>query len=410
MFDLDKWQEIWITVKKNKLRTFLTGFSVAWGIMMLIILLAASQGLRNGVENQFMEDAVNSFWIRTGNASLPYKGLKSNRRIELNRTDGDFAAKNNTVINGVTTRFNLYGAQVSYKQENGSYGVRSVTPDDLKVENAGIGDGRYLNDRDVKEYRKVAVIGRKLKEDLFKDKDPIGEFINIYNIPFLVVGWYTDGGSARDESMVYIPVTTGQRIFNSGSDRVDWLLVTYDEDISMDETMSLEQKIRMDFAERKVFDPKDRTAIRINNVREQMNNILNVISGIEIFILIIGLGTVVAGIVGVSNIMIVVVNERTREIGIRKALGATPATIVSLILQESIVITAIAGYVGMIFGIIIVEVMSKFLVHEYFQNPQVDIWMAIYTLLILVGAGALAGFFPARRAASIRPIEALRDE
>lgn len=410
MFDLDKWNEIWTTVQKNKLRTFLTGFSVAWGIMMLIILLAAGQGLRNGIKAQFMEDAVNSFWIRTGNATMPYKGLKPNRRVTLKNEDGDFVTDNNAVINGVTTRFNIFGAQINYGKEGGTYTLRSVKPDDIKIENAGIGGGRYLNDRDLKETRKVAVIGRKIKDDLFKDVEPIGKFINIYNIPFLVVGWYTDGGSDRDESMVYIPVNTGQKIFNAGSDRIDWVLVTYDEKISMDETIGLEQKIRSDFAEKKIFDVKDPTAIRIHNTREQMNNILNVIGGVEIFIWIIGLGTIIAGIVGVSNIMIVVVNERTREIGVRKALGATPMNVISLVLQESIVITAVAGYIGMVLGIVIVEFVGSFISHDFFKNPEVNIQIALYTLLILVVAGALAGFFPARRAASIKPIEALRDE
>lgn len=410
MFDLDKWQEIWTTVKKNKLRTFLTGFSVAWGIMMLVILLAAGQGLRNGVKDQFMADAVNSFWVSGGYTSMPYKGLKSNRQIELKNSDRKFVFDKNPAVNGITTRFNIYGAQINYGKESGSYNVRSVTPDDLKVENAGIGGGRYLNDRDLLETRKVAVIGRKLKNDLFKDIDPIGKFVNIYNIPFLVIGWYTDGNSDREESMIYIPVNTGQNIFNSGSDQVEWLLLTYDESISMAETRTLENKVHDDFASKKIFDKNDPTALRIHNVREEMQNILNVIGGIEAFIWIIGLGTIIAGIVGVSNIMIVVVNERTREIGIRKALGATPYTIITLILQESVVITAIAGYIGMLLGIGIVELMSEFLVHDYFQNPEVNFNVALYTLAILVLSGTLAGFFPARRAASIKPIEALKDE
>lgn len=410
MFDLDKWQEIWTTVRQNKTRTFLTGFSVAWGIMMLVILLGAAQGLSNGVRNQFLDDALNSFWIRADHTSVPYKGLKSNRRIQLKNEDWDHVKNNFEQVSNITARFNMWSVQINYKEEGGVYRFRAVHPDHKVLEQTIIEEGRYINESDLQEVRKVAVIGRKIKNDLFKDEDPIGKYVNIYNIPFLVVGWYTDGGSENEESYIYVPINVGQKIFGGGSNVINQLLVAYDEDMSMEESEVMRQALIEDFAERKIYDVKDTRAMRIRSVREEMENILKVIGGIEMFIWIIGLGTIVAGIVGVSNIMIVVVNERTREIGVRKALGATPGSVIGMILQESIVITMAAGYIGMVLGIIIVEWVGGLVQHDFFLNPGVNLEIALTTLGVLVIAGAAAGFFPARKAAMIKPIEALRDE
>lgn len=411
MFDRDKWFEIWATVKKNKLRTFLTGFSVAWGIMMLVVLLGASQGLRNGISKMFLDDnAVNSFSISAGVTSMPFKGMNSNRPIQLENADKDYISENFKEVGYSTSRYMLWSALLSYKSEGGSFGVRAIHPDHQILEKTTLEEGRYINDRDVKEVRKVVVIGKKIKDDIFKLENPIGKYIKIFGIPFQVVGWYSDKGNSRKERYADMPISTGQKVFNGSSNVVNRIMLTYDEGMNLEKSDELGEVIRQDFAQRKIFNPQDPRAIRMRNLQRGSAEILSVLTGVEIFILVIGIGTIIAGIVGVSNIMIVVVNERTREIGVRKALGATPGSVIGLVMQESIAITALAGYFGMVLGIVVVELMGKYLKHDFFYQPGVSLDVAILSLGILVVSGALAGFFPARKAARIRPIEALRDE
>lgn len=410
MFDLDKWQEIFATIRKNRLRTFLTGFSVAWGIMMLIILLAAGEGLRNGVRSQFIDDAVNSIWIRPGSTSIPYKGMPSNRRIEMKNEDYTHVANNYNQADRITSRFNMWSVQVGYGNEEANHRLRAVHPDHQYLENTLIQAGRFINQEDVERNRKVVVIGRRVRLELFKEKNPIGEYITLFGVPFLVVGWFTDEGSEGEERYLYIPISTGQKVFNGSSQMINQLLVAYDENMSLEETQVLAAQLEKDFAERKIYDPKDSRAMYIRNAREDMERFMRIVGGMELFVWIIGIGTIIAGIVGVSNIMMIVVKERTREIGVRKALGATPTSIISLVLQESIFITAFAGYIGLVLGVLIVESIGGNIESDFFTHPEVNLRIALTTLAILVVAGALAGFFPARRAASIKPIEALRDE
>lgn len=411
MFDQDKWLEIWETVKKNKLRTFLTGFSVAWGIMMLVVLLGASQGLRNGIYKTFLaDDAMNSLWISSGVTSVPYKGLNSNRPIQLENSDRDHLRQNFQEVEHSTSRYMMWSALLAYKSEGGNFSIRAVHPDHQILEKTTVEEGRFINDRDIKEVRKVIVIGRKIKDDIFKNVDPIGKYVKVFGIPFQVVGWYADYGNAREERYAYIPINTGQKIFNASSNQINRIMITYDEEMDLEQSNALSDKIRADFAQRKIFNKHDPRALRVRNVQKGAEDILSVISGVEIFIFVIGIGTIIAGIVGVSNIMIVVVNERTREIGIRKALGATPGSVIGLVMQESITITAVAGYFGMVLGIVVIELMAKYLKHDFFYNPGVSLQVAFVSLAILIVSGALAGFFPARKAAKIRPIEALRDE
>lgn len=411
MFDQDKWLEIWTTIKKNKLRTFLTGFSVAWGIMMLVVLLGASQGLRNGISKTFIDDnAINSLSISSGTTSIPYKGLNSNRPIKLENSDRDYLSDNFEEVEHSTSRFMMWSALISYKSEGGNFGVRAIHPDHQILEKTFLEEGRYINDKDVKEVRKVVVIGKKIKEDIFKDENPIGKYLKIRGIPFLVVGWYSDKGNSRKERYADMAISTGLKVFNASSNVVNRIMLTYHEQMNLQESNQLSDEIRADFAQRKIFNTHDPKALRIRNLQKGAEEILSVITGVELFILIIGFGTIIAGIVGVSNIMIVVVNERTREIGVRKALGATPGSVIGLIMQESITITAVAGYFGMVLGIVVVELMAKYLKHDFFYKPGVSLDIALLSLGILVISGALAGFFPARKAARIRPIEALRDE
>lgn len=411
MFDLDKWQEIFTTIRKNKLRTFLTGFSVAWGIMMLVVLLAAGQGLQNGAMSEFLSDATNSLWINGGRTSVPFKGYNSNRPIILNNEDYDLVTRNHEPkLTETSGSKNFWGAEIVWGKEAANYEVRCVHPEHQKLERNNIVKGRYINQRDIDEFRKVATIGRKVSTDIFKDVDPIGKYIRVNGVLFEVVGLYSDDGGDDEEDNVYLPINVGQRTLSQDPQELNRIIVAYNEDFDVDQSKALEAQIVNDLAVKHGFDPNDKSALRIWNRQENMQEVIGVIGGIKIFVWVIGIGTIIAGIVGVSNIMMIVVKERTREIGIRKALGATPISIISLIIQESVFITTFSGYIGLVLGVLLVNSLGGGIDHDFFKNPEVNFQIALITLVILVIAGALAGFFPARRAAHIRPIEALREE
>lgn len=407
MLDFDKWNEIFETLSKNKLRTFLTGFSVFWGIFMLVILLGAGNGLKNGIRREFNDDAINSIWIRAGVTNLEYEGLKPGRRIQLK--NDDFATISNMKgTEYATARYNQWGATANYGSEGGTFNVRSVHPDHMFLENTLISEGRFINRNDLKEYRKVAVIGRGVVKQVYKEKDPMETYLNISGIPFKIIGVFKDEGSEREEQYIYIPVTTGQRVFG-GSDHVDNIMITTG-DLKLEETNELSDKIKKTLATNHHFNVEDQRAMRVRNNNDRFQEIMNIINGMKMFVLVIGAGTIVAGMVGVSNIMTIVVKERTKEIGVRKALGATPGSIISLILQESIFVTALAGMFGLIAGISLLELIGPNIDSDFFMNPEVDVNIALGTIFLLVVAGAIAGLIPARRAAKIKPVVALRDE
>ncbi|MCG8457665.1 MAG: ABC transporter permease, partial [Holophagales bacterium] len=268
--------------------------------------------------------------------------------------------------------------------------------------------GRFLNEIDVREKRKVTVIGRVVRDELFGERSPLGEPLQINGIVFKVVGVFEDAGGDSEMEIVYLPISTAQRIFG-GSDRIAQLMLTTGQ-LDLETTNSMAGEIVDRFSERHRFAPGDRRALSVNNINEQFQRILSLMDGIRFFVWIIGIGTLLSGVVGVSNIMMIAVQERTREIGVRKALGATPWDIVSLVVQESIFLTAVSGYIGLVLGVGVLELMATLPEAEMFRQPGVDLSVALYALALLVLAGALAGFFPARRAARIRPIEALHDE
>ena len=410
MFDLDSWQEIFSTIKKNKLRTFLTGFSVAWGIFMLIILLGSGKGFENGVKKQFAGDAVNSIWVYSGRTSKAYQGMKPGRIIRFTNNDYEQTKQKVKQVDHISSRYGIGGSQsITYKDKYGSFGIVTVHPDTKFLEMVTIKKGRFINNIDINKYRKVTVISKIVKEALFGENvDPIGKFININNIPFKVVGLFEDENE-RDNKRVYLPISTAQKVFN-GSNRIRNLAFTT-KDITASQSKKLVEQVRAQFAKRHKFDKEDKSAIYINNNIDNFKQANNLFTGISIFIWIIGIGTIIAGIVGVSNIMIIVVKERTKEIGIRKAIGATPRSIVIQILSEAILITGIAGYMGLVLGVGLLELISSNL-HgsDFFLNPQVDFRIAVSATLLLIFSGALAGFFPAKRASKIKPIVALRDE
>jgi len=417
MFDIDKWQEIFATIKKNKMRTFLTGFSVAWGIFMLMILLGSGNGLSNGVASNFMNDAVNAMWIWTGKTTIAYEGMKTGRDIQFHNQDQELVQKVSGV--GVTSgRYYMGNTRYSFNKESGDYTTVTCQPQLQDVENIKIEKGRFINQIDLNQNRKVVVIGADIKEALFKNVEAIGEYVNVNMVPFKVVGVCTESGSSKSRN-AYMPLSTAQMIF-SGSNRLHNLALTINAN-TLEESQAIEEQIRNTLGRQHKFDPKDESAIGLNNKLENYIQTMKIFQAIKIFIWIIGIGTLIAGIVGVSNIMLIVVKERTKEIGIRKALGASPSSVVGLILLESIMITTIAGYIGLVLGTGLMEMINYFMVQSatpsaadqgdtIFLNPTVDFSIAVSATLLLIVAGAIAGYIPAKRAASIKPIVALRDE
>lgn len=410
MFDIDKWQEIFNTISKNKMRTLLTGFSVAWGIFMLVVLLGSGYGLENGVKKEFEGDAVNYISINSGVMSKAYKGMKPGRRIQFSNEDYDMLSTMENVDHSSTRTRIFQNNLLSYKSEYGTFDIFAILPAYRQVESLEMINGRFLNKKDIDDYRKVVALGRLVYEALFKDgEDAIDKYVKVSGVPFKVVGVFNDPGSDRDLLRVYIPISTAQRVFNMG----DYIRSVHFnlEDGTVEESMQVVEEAKSKLATVHKFDPEDTRALFIFNSIENYQQFMSLFASIRLFIWVIGAGTIISGIVGVSNIMMIVVKERTKEIGIRKALGATPFSIVSLILQESILITAVAGYIGLVMGVGLLELVSKSLpAVDYFANPEINMNVALIATGLLVAAGAVAGYVPARKAASVKPVIALRDE
>jgi putative ABC transport system permease protein len=414
MFNIERWQEIFEAIAKNKLRTFLTGISVASGIFILVILLGAGQGLQNGIQKQFERDADGLISVWSGTTTKEYKGLNPGRQIQFRNSDYDVSVqkfKNQLSIKSANYIF--WSGILVYGKETGNYRYIGVYPDYLAVENATVIEGRFINERDVLNSEKVTVIGQKVKLDLFKDKSPIGEQLSIDNINFKVVGVFTDPAGEREETRVYIPLTTTQQAFGVG-DKVSVLDFTLSKKETYEEALAQSNQFTEELGQllrsKNTVAPDDKGAIEINSSIKNVKQFYDLNLYIRLFFWWVGICTIIAGVVGVSNIMLIIVKERTKEIGIRKALGASPLSIIGMILHESIFITTISGFVGLISSLALLELVGPQVQSDYFLNPEVDFGVALTTLVILVFAGALAGFFPAYRAAQIKPIIALRDE
>ena len=408
-----------VTIKRNKLRTFLTGFAVAWGIFMLIVLLGAGNGLIHAFEQSASERAMNSIKIFPGWTSKSYDGLKEGRRVQLDNKDMDATSHyfpNHVIKAGATVWQG--GVNLSFGQEYVSLNLSGVYPNHTEVEVVKLFEGRFINEIDIKKRRKVIVLHKKTAEILFNKThtEPIGQFVNAGNVVYQVVGLYNDKGDSGD-SDAYIPFTTLQTIYNKG-DKLNNLVMTTKNLETVEANEAFEAHYRKVLGANHRFDPTDHSAIWIWN---RFTNYLQQQKGsgmLRIAIWVIGIFTLLSGIVGVSNIMLITVKERTREFGIRKALGAKPLSILWLIIVESVTITTIFGYIGMVAGIGVTEWMNSAFGNQtmdtgmwtetVFLNPTVDIRIAIQATLTLIIAGTLAGLFPARKAVSIRPIEALR--
>lgn len=415
MFSIERWQEIFEGLIKNKLRTVLTGVSVASGIFILVILLGAGNGIQNGIQRQFAQDAVNRLSVYPGITKKEYKGLGVGRSIQLRNADYELATTLFAdYIDKKSAIFSVWNGAVVFKKETGNYSVEGVHPDYQFIENASITNGRFINHSDVASYEKNVVIGKKVATDLFKhNEEPLGQKLNISGIVYNVVGVYTDPGGEREESKVFIPIATAQKAYSAG-DSIRSMSFTMKPNVSFDDALAQSNefslKLETLLKNKYTIAPDDDGALYISNSLEQAKNIYIITGGVKAFFWFVGICTIIAGVVGVGNIMLIIVKERTKEIGIRKALGASPFSIVSMVLQEAVFITVIAGFTGLILGLLVWELIGPMVEADFFTRPEVDFNVAITTLILLIVAGAFAGFVPAYRAAKIRPIIALRGE
>lgn len=415
MFDLDKWQEIFMTIGKNKLRTFLTVFGIGWGIFMIIILLGAGKGLQNGVERDFSTWATNAGFFWSNRTAISYGGFQPGRRITFTNKDTEMIRRRVGGLEYLAPRNQLQGFgggnNVVYENKTGNFSVYGDYPEYIKIQRVKITEGRYLNEKDIEDERKIVVIGRNVKEVLFEDEDPIGKYLKVSGVNFQVVGVFdskrTGDQADRDTQTIFIPFTTFQKAFNFGN-RVGWYGYSVKEGYDVEKVET--QIITMLQKEHSIH-PLDVDAIGHFNLREEYEEISGLFTGINLFTWFVGISTLLAGVIGVSNIMLIIIKERTKEIGIRKALGATPFSIISLIIQESIFLTTIGGYVALVVGVFLIEAIGKAVPEDGIMGaPEVDMKVAIGALCLLIIGGALAGIMPARKAAAISPIEAIHNE
>jgi len=408
VFNKDSWKEIFDTIKKNKLRTFLSGFTVALGILIFIILFGLGNGLQSSFSMFFTDDQVNTIRIYPSTTTIPYRGYESNRQIKFTNEDVKKIKENfKKKIEDIVIR-NSYYTMFSYKQQANTYRVRAVSPGHKSAEKTIIMKGRYLHEGDILNKTKHVVIGRLVEEDLFKKENGLGKYIHEGGNSWKVVGVFQDEGGDREERNLYVPYTTRQKLRNN--DEVEQMIVIYDKDMSYDQSLVLERELDAYIKNLKIISPKDNRGIYLSNTGEEQENSRQFASVLQIIISFIGIGTLLAGVIGISNIMVFVVKERTKEIGIRKAIGATPASIIAMILQESIFITMISGYFGLVSAILILNSIGDSLMEKYFiSSPYIETSNAIWATIILIFFGALAGYLPARKAAKIKPIVALQD-
>ena len=418
MFDIDLYKEIWQAITKNKMRSILTAFGVFWGLFMLIALSGAGNGLQNGITTQMKGFATNAAFVWTEGTSKPYKGFKKGRNWHMDNSDMQAIKQNVPEVEYLVPRLQGHKQNTTnntmYKNRYGSFYLNGDYPELAKVEPFAMTQGRFLNEVDIREARKVCVIGPGVAETLFKyGENPIGEYIRVSGVYFQVIGVFKVNNNISfgydKRKAIHIPFTTLQRAFNYG-DRVHFFSFTAKKNIPVSVA---EEKIRDILKKRHDIAPDDMQAVGGFNIENEFKMMSYLFIGIRILIFIVGLGTLLAGIIGISNIMLVIVKERTQEIGVKRALGATPANIIQQIILESVLLTTVAGYVGLALGVLLNEGIGMAFAKDpdnIFLNPQIDLKFGLTALLILVVAGALAGLLPAKRAIRVKPIDAIRDE
>lgn len=420
MFEFDDIHEIWSTIKKNKLRTFLTGFAIAWGIFMLIVLLASGNGLRNGIAYNFRDMADNTVFCYTRYTTKPYKGYQPNRRIEFNEKDLMAIKREHPEVDLISAT-NFRSDTLAYNKEYLIGDIQAVHPDYASILYTPVLSGRFINELDIMGKRKVIVLPPRMVDILFRDSaEPLGQFVKLGNLMFQVVGIYKEQNSSSSPT-AFIPFTTGQSLYDNGYriHRLTFTLKGINTEVASD---AFEERFRERMSRRHQFDPTDKNPIGMYNTGNEFRMWQGMNNGIALFIWIIGIGTLMAGIVGVSNIMLISVRERTKEFGIRKAIGAKPSSILKLIIVESVLVTAIFGYIGMVSGIGLTELINYAMEMSaagtggggeetsVFHNPTVDLGTALAATAVLIVAGVFAGYFPARKAVKISAVEAMRME
>ncbi|MFY0604234.1 MAG: ABC transporter permease [Flavobacteriaceae bacterium] len=407
MFDLDRWREIFQSINKNKLRSVLSGFTVAFAILLFTLLFGIVSGLSNSFKGAFVDDAQNSMFVRVWKTSKPYKGLQTGRRIQLRNRDFDFVKKEyDDKIEHLTARI-YKSVSISYKNKTDNYRLRAVHPDHQFLEKTIMDEGRYINDRDLKQKAKVIVIGRLVKQDLFGEKPALHKRVNVNGISYQIIGIFSDDGGDNEERQTYMPVSTAQMIYGN-NDYISQINVGYDPKLSLDQAIAFGNKMERDLRKKLGIHPDDQSALSVRNMAEANKGIGVFMLALYFIVIFVGSGTLIAGIIGISNIMIFVIKERTKEFGIRKALGAKPSSIVGMVVQESVLITTLAGYLGLTLGSYILTSIGDGLEKYFIKDPSVSPGIVIGATITLILAGLIAGFVPARRASRIKPIEALR--
>ena len=414
MFDLDKWQEIFNTISKHKLRTGLTALGVFWGIFMLIFLMGAGQGLENGVMGLFGNHAKNSLYMGSSFTTKPYMGLKPGRQVELNLGDVDaIVAEYGNRIAHLAPRLWMNSGEVRRGDSKGAFDVRGDMPDLIHIDAIKITEGRFLNKMDINDRRKIAVIGSRVKEVLFEeDEEAIGGYIKIRGVEYKVVGIMTSsrrGNDAMDDNKtIFLPITTVQQLTNRPN-KIGMFVCAMKPHVQVS---AVEDNIKALLKKRHRIAPDDRQGIWSDNIEEEFQQIQGLFMGIKFLVWFVGIGSLLAGVIGVGNIMLIIVKERTKEIGVRKALGATPRSIISMILLESVFLTTIAGYFGLVSGVFIIWLLNVAVGEgsQFYSNPEVNVGVGFIALFILIVCGALTGLIPAMQAANVNPVVALKDE
>lgn len=408
MFDLDRWREIFQSIRKNKLRSVMSGFTVAFAILLFTLLFGVANGLSNFFKAAFADNAQNMMFVRVWKTTKPYKGLQTGRRIQLKNKDFNYITeKYDDKIEYESARINK-NFSIKYKNNANNYSVKAVHPDYQFLEKTTIDQGRYLNKLDLNQKKKVIVIGRLIKKDLFGEKPALGKRVNVSGSSFLIVGIFSDEGGDNEERIAYIPVSTAQMMYGN-NDYINQINLGYNRNLSTDAAVAFGKKLEREMRQKLNIHPEDQSALSIRNMAEANKFVSIIMFALYLIIAFIGSGTLIAGIIGISNIMIFVIKERTKEFGIRKALGAKPSSVIAMVVQESILITTIAGYIGLSIGTYILSLIGNSLEKKYFiKDPSVQPEIVILATIMLIVSGLIAGYIPAKRAASIKPIVALR--
>ena len=408
MFDLDRWREIFQSINKNKLRSVMSGFTVAFAILLFTLLFGIVSGLKNTFEGAFVDSAANSMIVRVWKTTKPFKGLQSGRRIQLENPDYEYLAdKYDSKIDLMTAKI-FKNFSISYNNKQDNYSVTAVHPDHQFLEKTLIDEGRYINQLDINEFSKVIVIGRLIKSDLFGEKPALGKRVNVGGISYKVIGIFSDDGGDNEERVAYIPVTTAQKLYGN-NEYLSQIRIGYNQDLNLDEAIAFGNLIERDMRSKLDIHPDDQSALSVRNMAEGRKGVDVFMIALFFIVVFVGSGTLIAGIIGISNIMIFVIKERTKEFGIRKALGAKPSSIVGMVVQESVLITTIAGYLGLTLGTYILSLIGNNLEKDYFiKDPSVSQGLVIGATIVLIISGLIAALVPARKASQIKPVVALR--